>query len=92
MRLINTSEAAEILGVTERTITNRCRSGWLDPDAIFVGGRWLIYWSDFLGASIPKIGRPAGSRNLKPYPKGVKRPRKHLPSRQTCLSPTIGRK
>jgi excisionase family DNA binding protein len=84
LRLINTSEAAEILGVTPQTITSLCRSGMIDT-AFFVGGRWLIYWSDFLGANIPKIGRPAGSRNRKPYPKGVKRPRKHLASRQTCL-------
>ena len=88
LRLINTSEAAEILGVTPQTITSLCRSGMIDT-AFFAGGRWLIYWSDFLGANMPKIGRPPGSRNRKPYPKGVKRPRKHHHADNNSSSRTI---
>jgi len=73
--LITALQLAKIRGVTQQTITNWCRAGFLDNDAEYINGRWIIHWSDFLGASLPvsNIGRPAGSRNKKPYPKGVRR-------------------
>jgi len=46
---LTTSEAAELLGVTHRTVNRMCSSGKLP--ALCVGGRWLISASDVVKAA-----------------------------------------
>ncbi len=93
--LMTPKQIAELLGITQQTVTGWCRSGQLE-DAEYVNGRWVIRWSYLIMSSLLEVksklsttgdvvpvvgrrrpGRPLGSKNKRPYPKGVKRPRKN---------------
>lgn len=76
--LLTTNEVSEKLGVSRHTVAHWCREGFIFP-AISYHGYWLIE-PGFQLVAVKPIGRPPGARNRKPYPRGVKRPRKTPPT------------
>lgn len=88
---LTTREVAALEGVTLLNVSHWCRTGMIYPAQI-VGGRWRIS-PDYIvipgargkvypGAKRGK-GRPLGAKNKRPYPTGVKRPRKPKPDPQS---------
>lgn len=91
---LSTAQVAEREGVTVQTVTHWCRLGvifpiskhgnvWLIDNS---GLGYVVARSTDKGGR-PRLtplrvkgkpGRPPGSKNRRPYPKGVKRPRKSL--------------
>lgn len=87
MRFLSPKDVAKHHNVSVQTVRDWCRSGFIMP-AVQVGRYWAIqpnyiiavseeHW--IAGVKFAKTGRQKGARNLKPYPKGVKRPRKPKP-------------
>lgn len=88
-RMLTPAEVAEREGVTKQAVTRWCRAGEIFPIEK-VSGRWVISAGYICCRVVPRkegdpprptmfinpFGRPKGSKNKKPYPKGVKRPRK----------------
>lgn len=86
---LSTAQVAEREGVTVQTVSHWCRLGVIWP-VIKHGNVWLVDNLYSLARSTDKggrprltplrvkgkPGRPLGSKNKRPYPKGVKRPRK----------------
>ena len=89
--MLSTSDVARREGVRTALVTAWCRNGGIWP-AQKVGSHWLISHA-YVTTRNTKIGRPRtrpekvpsglppgrpkGSKNKRPYPKGVKRPRKN---------------
>lgn len=89
--VLTTLQVAALEKLTVRQVQFMCRTGTLDPVRKF-GRYWLIGEGYFYSKPAPwvapnglntiiipdrrKPGRPKGAKNKKPYPKGVKRPRK----------------
>jgi len=84
------AQVAERHGVDRQSIARLCRMGAIFP-AIKHGTVWLIGQNYVIAASVGKAGRPGsmevkprhsrrgrpkGVKNSRPYPKGVKRPRR----------------
>lgn len=92
MMYMTPKQLADRLEITPQCVTMWCRAGYLGNDARLVEGRWMILDTPFLAlparprgkdGKLPpprthKRGRPPGAPNKKPYPKGVKKPRKKL--------------
>jgi hypothetical protein len=78
--LMTTRQVAEKNGVTVGTVSRWCREGAIFP-IILINGIWMIEPFHRVNKNKGKVGagRPPGSRNRRPYPKGVKRPRKPKP-------------
>lgn len=90
LALLTTRQVAEREKLSTRQVQTLCEQGSV-MYAKKISGRWLIAEGYFF-TEIPKFGktkgipmivadrrkrgRPKGSPNKKPYPKGVKRPRK----------------
>ena len=90
--LLSTTEVAAREGVSAVQVAAWCRQGQIMP-VQRMNGRWLILRNYLLvprvmgcppvgkikcGKPLLARGRPPGSKNRKPYPVGVKRPRKTL--------------
>ena len=88
------TQVAERVGVSRQAIARLCRMAAIYP-IMKHGNIWLIAPSYVIAASAgiagrprekpirmqyAKPGRPKGVKNKKPYPKGVKRPRKRIES------------
>lgn len=88
--VLTTTDVAARENVPKATVAQWCRDGLIEP-VQKVGQVWLIgsAYIPYVGANRPRpvpksaykptgrpVGRPAGSKNRKPYPRGVKRPRK----------------
>jgi len=74
-------EVAILEGLPERRIRDLCRANKIYPVQV-IGGRWRIgagylflLGTGSMKETRRKRGRPPGSKNKQPYPKGVKRPR-----------------
>ena len=89
--LLTARQVAEREGLSVRQVQTLCNQGNV-LHARKIAGRWMIGEGYFFAVTpdkgklkgIPVIvaerrprGRPKGSPNKKPYPKGVKRPRKN---------------
>jgi hypothetical protein len=77
--LMTTIEVAKKMGVSRGSVAHWCREGSIFP-AFRVNGQWMIEPGFQILATKAKSrrGRPMGARNRKPYPLGVKRPRKQI--------------
>lgn len=89
--MLDTVAMGKRYNVSRQTISRLCRAGLIFP-AQQIGGRWMVPLLHTIdmpsielartaqgGRLMPtpgRLGRPPGAKNLKPYPKGVKRPRK----------------
>jgi len=86
------AQVAEREGLTRQSIARLCRMDAIFP-VMKHGQTWLIDRGYVLSATAgmagrpglgslkvkhSRRGRPKGVKNSKPYPKGVKRPRKHV--------------
>lgn len=73
------AQVAQQLGLSKWTVCKLCRAGTIWPAYLHAGSwhipRGYVYMADDRKPG----GRPPGSKNKKPYPKGVKRPRKTNP-------------
>lgn len=70
----STREMAARWGVTTVQVAYWCRAG-LVVGCQRLNRQWVMLPTAFL-ITPPPLGRPPGAKNKKPYPKGVKRPRK----------------
>lgn len=88
--LLSTHDVAAREGVSAVQVATWCRQGQIFPAQSMLG-RWLISRGYILvpramgrpvekkinrKKKVERRGRPLGSKNKKPYPVGVKRPRK----------------
>ena len=82
-------EVAKRHGTSRQQIARMCREGSIFP-VLHDGARWLISNTYVIANTVGKHGRPTvdklpkrprgrppGAKNKKPYPKGVKRPRRN---------------
>jgi len=96
---LTTSEVAQRENLTTYQVATFCRMGFIFPimkhNRSWLIGREYAFVANIAlprrkQISIGQLGRPKGSRNVRPYPKGVKRPRRknmgnfsHKPERAT---------
>jgi hypothetical protein len=91
------AQVAEREGLTRQSVARLCRLDAIFP-VMKHGSQWLIDRGYVISGTVgapgrPTLavkakhkrgrGRPKGVKNSKPYPKGVKRPRKSQPSIKT---------
>lgn len=83
--VLTTAEVAKIEGVSVAQVAYWCKN-----DQIFqcqrVGRNWVIHYN-YIRTAQRMPGRVKGAKNLKPYPIGVKRPRK--PKVDSGPTPTV---
>ncbi len=75
--LMTTDDVAAKMGVGRAAVAYWCRKGLIFP-IVKIGTTWLIEPGFCLMKTATRSGRKKGSRNKKPYPIGVKRPRRRV--------------
>lgn len=75
--MLTVQQVADQMGVSYGAVSFWCRNGMIFPMTKI--GRTYLIEPGFRFISGGRRGRPIGSKNKKPYPVGVKRPRKPQP-------------